>query len=109
MCIGGHDNLPAVPKGDFVLRAEFVRQAVALHAQPCLQGILWIVNPGVVHAAVARAGRHPQLRKLLDKKNILPPLRNSLSDSAPNHAAADDQYVGLVHNSILTVRVIREY
>jgi hypothetical protein len=86
--------------------AEFVGKPIALDAKPRLQGILRVVDAGVIHPAVARAGSHSQLGKFLDKEYILPALRYGVGDSAANHAAADDQNVGLVHKPILFVCVI---
>jgi len=80
-----------------VFFAEFIGKAVAFHAKPRLQRIFRVINAGVVDAAVARARRHAQLGKLLDKKNILPAFRGGVGDCTSNYAAADDQYVGLVH------------
>ncbi len=77
--------------------AELIRKAIAFHAKPRLQRILRIVDAGVIHAAVARTGGHPQLGKLLDKKNVLPTFGDGARDGAANDAAADDQNVRLVH------------
>src|ERR1700674_5996356 len=80
--IDADDKLPAVAKRNIVFLAEFVREAIALNAQPRFQGILRVINARVVYAAIARAGSHAQLWKLLDKKNVLPTLGNSTRDRA---------------------------
>src|SRR5713226_7137133 len=97
MSILGHDQFSAVAKRNFVLRAKLISEAVALNAQARLQRILWVVDTGVIHAAVARAGSHPELGKLLDEEYVLPALRNGVGDGAADHPAANNQNVGLVH------------
>src|SRR5580693_772213 len=82
--IDSDDEFPRMPERNVVPLAEFVREPVTLDAVPRLQRILRIVNPRMIHTAVARAGSHAQLRKLLDKKNVLPAMGNSLRDGAAN-------------------------
>src|SRR5215472_3731605 len=98
MLIGRNHKLSAMPEGNFVFRAKFVKQLVAFDAKPRLQRILRIINSRVIHTAVARARRHPNLGILLDKKNILPALRNFASNRASDYTATDNQYFGLVHD-----------
>src|SRR5260370_656480 len=62
-----------------------------------LQKILGVVDAGVVHAAIARAGCHTDFRKLFDKKTVLPAPGNSACDGATDDATANNQNVGLVH------------
>src|SRR5260370_11247954 len=88
--IGSHHQFSAMAKRDAVFLAEFVGEAIALDAEPCLQRIFRVVDSGVVHAAVARARSHAQFWKLLDKKNVLPALGNSARDRAADDATADD-------------------
>src|SRR5260370_3719629 len=90
MSICGHYQLSAVTKGNFVLRAEFIRKAIAFYAKPCLQGALRVINAGVLHSAVARAGSHTQLGKLLDEKDVLPTLSNVSGTRAAAHPAANN-------------------
>src|SRR5438552_16951298 len=97
MSIRGHHQFSAVAKRHVVLFAELIRKPDDLHAKPRFQRIFRVINAGVVHAAVARAGGHAELWKLLDKKNVLPVFGDGARDRAPNHAAADDQNVGLVN------------
>src|SRR5438128_1835022 len=80
-----HHQLSAVAKGHVVFLAKFVSEPVALDAQPRLERILRIVDAGVVHAAVARAGGHAELRKLLDQEHVLPPRRDRARDGAANN------------------------
>ena len=94
----GNDQLPRLPVWNAVLHAEFVRQPVAFDAVPRLQRSFRIVNTRMNHPAVARARGHSNLRELLHQKHILPLLRNLASDGATDHAPADNQDVGLVHN-----------
>src|SRR5690242_20430983 len=49
------------------------------------------------YATVARARSHAHARILLNKKNVIPALRGSMSDGAADYAAADDQDVGPIH------------
>jgi hypothetical protein len=51
----------------------------------------------VDHAAVARAGSHPELGKLFDEEDVLPALRHGAGDGAPDDTAADDKNIRLVH------------
>src|SRR5262249_35422326 len=99
MRIGGHHQLAAVAMRNTVFGAKFVEQAVAFDAVARLQRILRVVDTGVNHAAVAGAGGHAELGELLDEKDVLPASRNRVSDRAANHAAANDQNIGLVHET----------
>src|SRR5690242_15740894 len=101
--IGGDDQLSAVAKRNAVLLAEFIRKAVAFDAQLRLQGVLRIIDSRMIDTAVAGAGGHSELGKLLDQKNVLPPLGNGARDGAADHAAADNQNIGLIHLFILLV------
>src|SRR5258708_28803823 len=80
-----------------MLGAELIHQPVAGDAQPCLEGVFRIVDAGMNHAAVARAGSHAQLGVLLNKEYVIRPLRNSMRNRATDYAAADNKNVGLVH------------
>ncbi len=53
----------------------------------------------MIHAAVARAGGHPEFGKLLHEKNILPALGDGAADGAADDATTNDQNVGLVHKA----------
>src|SRR5260370_14630342 len=88
--IRGHHQLSAMAKRHIVFRAKFIGEAIALHAEPRLERILRIVNSGMIYTAVARAGGHAQLWKLLDEKNVLPTRGDGARNSASNHASADD-------------------
>ena len=90
MRVGGDNNFSAVAERNVVFRAEFVREAVAFDAVAGLQRILRIVDSRVVDAAVARARGHAELGKFLDQKNVLPALRNGMSDGTADDATADD-------------------
>ena len=80
-----------------MLGTKFVRKPVALHAEPGFQRIFWVINAGVVDSTVARAGGHAELRKLLDKKNVLPALGDGACDGTADNATADNQNIGLIH------------
>jgi hypothetical protein len=85
-----------------VFLAKFVRQAISFDAVPRLQRILWVVNAGVNDSAVPRTRGHPELRILLDQKNILPARGNGSRNRAADNASPDDQNIGLVHEFILS-------
>src|SRR5260370_38561849 len=85
MSIRGPHHFSAMAKRHVVFFAEFVRQPIALDAKPRLQRIFRVIDAGAVHAAVARAGGHAQLWKLLYKKNALPAFRNAVGDSTATH------------------------
>jgi len=89
--------------GNFVLGAEFIEQLIAFNAEPRLQRILRVINARVIDAAVSRARCHAEFRKLLDKKNVLPALRNGLGYSAADDTTTNDQNIGLVHGNFLLV------
>src|SRR5258708_65521 len=97
LCVGGHNEFSAVAERNVVLNAKFVRQPVAFDRVAGLQRILRIINSRMNDAAVARAGRHAELGKLLDEKTVLPGLGNGAGDSAADDATADDYEIGLFH------------
>src|SRR5260370_9204991 len=99
--ISRHDQLSRMAEGNIVLGAKFVRKAIALDAVPRLQRILRVIDAGVVYAAIARTRRHPELRKLLDEKNVLPAFLTGVSDRAAEDAAPDSQDAGLGHETRL--------
>jgi len=88
--IGGDHQLAAMTEWNLVFLAEFVGEAIAFHAQASLQRALRIVNPRMVDTAVARAGGHAELGKLLDEENVLPALGDGPSNGAADHAPSDD-------------------
>src|SRR6266568_998894 len=100
---GGNDEFAAVAIRHVMLRAKFVGEAIPLNAEARLQRVFRVVDAGVVDAAVARAGGHAQLGKLLDEKNVLPARGDDAGDGAADHATADDQNIRLIHFSILLV------
>src|SRR5260370_8465800 len=97
MRVGCDYQLSGVPMRDVVFGAEFVGEAIAFQAVARLERVFRIVDAGVDHAAVARAGSHPELGKLFDEEDILPALRHGASDSAPDDTSADDKNIRLVH------------
>src|SRR5258708_34860273 len=76
------NDLPRVAEGNIVFSAKFVRKAVALDAVARLQRILRVLDAGAIYAAVARAGAHAELWKLLDQKHVLPPPRDAVGEHA---------------------------
>ena len=90
-------QLSCSPVRDVVRGAELVGQPVAGQTMPRLERPRRVVQPGVNHAAVARARDHAELRHLIEQKDVVPPLRNGARDRAAHHSAADDHNVGAVH------------
>src|SRR5258708_39829955 len=84
------NDLPRVAEGNIVFSAKFVRKAVALDAVARLQRILRVVDAGVIYAAVAPAGGHDELLKLLNKNSVLPALREGVVDNEAHVASADN-------------------
>src|SRR5260370_16197496 len=68
MWLGGDHKFSAMAERNVVLGAEFVGESIAFHAQARLERVFRIINSGMVDPAVARAGGHADLGKLLDKK-----------------------------------------
>ena len=48
------------------------------------------------HAAVARAGKHPNLWQRLEHEYIIPTRRERMSDRTPHDPAAYDDYIRVV-------------
>src|ERR1700687_298745 len=88
--IAGHHEVPRVAEWHVVFPAKFVGEPVTFDAEASLQRILRIVDAGMDYAAVARTGRHAELGKLLDEKNVLPALGDGTGDGATDDATADD-------------------
>ncbi len=97
--VSGNDQFAGVPERNVVPGAKLIHQAVALDAEALLQGIFRVVDAGMNHTAVARAGGHAELRILLDEENVIGVLGDGVGDGATDYAAADDENVGLVHRS----------
>jgi len=98
-------------KGTLCFAAEFVCEAVPSTQCRAFQRILWIVHPGVVHAAVARAGRHAQLTEIARQEKhpatfSKPPRRLAHPITPP---PMDSRIFAWVHKAIFSVRIIREY
>ena len=98
VCIGGNDEFPGVAKSHLVLRAEIVGEAVAFDAKARFQRILRIVNARMIDAAVARAGRHAEFRKLLDEKDVLPAPETAWAMAQPTTPPPIIKNIGLVHS-----------
>ncbi len=95
--IGGDEEFSRAAMGNVVGGAEFVGQAVAFEAVARFEGIFRVVEAGMDHAAVARAGGHAGTRKGFDEEDVVPAEREFPGDGAADDSAADDEDVGLVH------------
>ena len=77
--------------------AEFVGQLIAAKAMTSFQRARGIVETGMDYATIARTRAHANFRKGFENEDIGPAGRERASYRAPDDAAADDHYVGLVH------------
>ncbi len=91
------DKLSRGAAGHVVPGAEFLRQAVAFDAVTRFPGILRVVDSGMDHAAVTRAGGHSESWILLSKKNILPTAGERFGNRAADNTPSNNQNICLVH------------
>src|SRR5208283_972490 len=91
------DKLSRGAAGHVVPGAEFLRQAIAFDTVTRLPGIFRIVDSGMDHAAIARAGGHSELWILLNEKNILPAAGERFGNRATHDTTSNNQDTCLVH------------
>src|SRR6202035_438678 len=70
--LGGDDELAAAPMGDAVLATEVVQALTTRDAQACLERAVRIVDAGVDHLAVARAGAGAEVRGRFENQYLAP-------------------------------------
>jgi len=95
--VGGDEEFSGAAMGNVVGGAEFVGEAIAFEAVARFEGVSRVVEAGMDHAAVARAGGHAGFGKRFDEKDVVPAGGEFAGDGAADDSAADDEDVGLVH------------
>jgi hypothetical protein len=95
--VGGDDELAATCEGNVVLRTEFVEAVAAFHAQARLQRSGRIVNAGVDHAAVVRAGGASDLGRAFEQADAGAALGQEQGGGEAGDTSADDCDIDFSH------------
>ena len=94
---GGHDQLAAALVRHAAFGAVGVQLLLALHAQPRLERAGRVVDAGVNHLAVARAGAGAKGVGGLQQHDLAAGQRQRACHRQPNHACADHDCVHGLH------------
>src|SRR5580704_3786308 len=86
---------------DIVRFAEFVGENISADAVFCFERSWRVIEAGVNHAAIARAGAHANFWHGFEDEDVLPAGGEGACDGAADYACTDDDDICLLHRLII--------
>src|SRR5581483_7091383 len=99
--ISSHDQLAATAMPDAPGLAVGIETLLALDTEPCLGRARLVVEPGVNHLAVARAGSSADGVLGLEHQDLAAAPRQGPRDREANHSGADDDTIDFFRHRFL--------